>query len=218
MLLLLSAWQPVWADTSHEMEVWAPIILEVPVRDKVFATMEVLPIWQNNVTDFNFLGLRPALGYRFTPNIKGRVGYIWLDRYNTQQRGDHWIWEELSLAKTVGKVRLESRTRVEHQFIESLNGPAHRFRERLSIEYPLNEQWSAIVRNEFLWILNDLYDGPKQGLSENRLFAGVQRSFNTHRHLKTTWLIGYQLRLIDRQNEANTAAHGIFTVLHLKVR
>lgn len=70
------------AGREDDVGLWAPIYFNAPIRGRWWGYFEANPRINQNVSKFDQLLIRPALGYRFTRNGYIYNGFCWVSNYN----------------------------------------------------------------------------------------------------------------------------------------
>jgi hypothetical protein len=119
------------------------------------------------------------------------------------------ISQQVNYTRKFSSLRFLSRTRLEEQWIERVDGTAVRFRQMLRVTYPLPiaPDWAIVGYDEIFINLNTVGQrGPEAGFDENRFFLGINRTFSKYFSMD----VGYQTQLLNIwtvPNRANQMNH-----------
>jgi hypothetical protein len=203
---------PVWAESGldQDMQIWAPVNLEVPVTERARILLQAQGRWTDNVSDFTLFRLRPAGAYQLTENISVAAGYMWepaLKGSPLEQR----VWEQAMVTVPLRKQFVVNRFRLEQVFREGVGTTGHRGRYFLSYFHPIGESdWSLILGDEIIFNFNS-YGNIRAGFEQNRWYAGVRRDINELVFVEG----GYMLQLINRNQAPNGLNHNVYLRLNV---
>lgn len=161
--------------------------------------------------------VRPALGYDLHPRLTFWAGYAYLanDVALREPFDEHRLWQQLSWNLPVDFLPLHSRSRLEQRFVETGAETGWRYRQLLKAAPALssNGRLYASLWDEVFVDLNDTRWGQRQGLRQNRAFAGLGLHLDEAR--SKTLEVGYLNQWIDRRGRDNTVNHGLVVWLTL---
>lgn len=181
--------------TRHELQLWTPVSIEYPVYKKVYASLWVEPRIGGNMTEFDTLIVRPALGVRFNDHVKAATGYDWVSYYRPDGfENEHRVWEQVELSGHLKRLEVESRHRLEERFLPHTSDVGVRYRSRVRAVLPVGKtrRWYLAAMNELFLNLNDA--GPvESGFDRDRIFVGLGKRLNPHTRLEG----GYQLEMVN---------------------
>jgi hypothetical protein len=155
------------------------VITQVNINKEWFAYMEAQPRVGDDISRFERLIIRPAIGYNITPNIALFLGYAWTptfmnNQYEEDFRNENRIWEQLLIKDYRWGLDWQHRLRQEQRFIEDAAGPSNRTRYLLRGSYALSDSgtYGLTGYNEIFVNLNSQYKGPLGGFDRDRFFFG----------------------------------------------
>ena len=200
LIISLFNFQAARADSylEDDLQLWVPVYITFPVKDKIKGYFEVNPRTGDNVTDFSQLIIRPAVGYQVNDKLSLWQGYAWVTNYLGGFRNENRIFQQLIYQhKFLKKLLFIHRARLEERLIEDTGSTAIRGRYMLRAHYPLgkSKKWSLALYDEIFLNLNSVAGGPNAGLDQNRLFGGINKKINDQVNAE----LGYQMQLINRQ-------------------
>ncbi|OGI19723.1 MAG: hypothetical protein A3B68_05025 [Candidatus Melainabacteria bacterium RIFCSPHIGHO2_02_FULL_34_12] len=196
VILILSLWNLNSAcakDTfANDFGSWTEINFYAPITEKVQTRFHIIPRLLDNATDFNELGLHGLLGYKFNEYFSFYQGYAWNTLYIPNFTREQRPYQEAIISHEVDKLQFQHRIRFEERFLQGVDGVSLRGRYRLKGTYPLdkNKKWSLVLFDELLINFNSPNDGPKAGINQNRIYAGINRRLNENISAD----LGYQLQ------------------------
>lgn len=136
-----------------------------------------------NATPYAVL-VRPGVGYQIVPGMFVTLGYAWTPSWSAAGQAvedfvdEHRVWEqwqyEFPLAG--GAVRVQLRSRLEQRVRPGVGDDVGlRFRQMARVTVPLGTggRWLLAAWDELFVGLNDTDWKQRQGLDQNRVFAGV---------------------------------------------
>lgn len=229
------AYEQLGPNTRSDFRLWTPVYLTVSLPSKFIAYMEVNPRIADDVTNIDQLLLRPAIGYQLTEHISLWQGYAWVGNFNQPHTApqspffqENRIFQQVIYTQKFGDFKFMSRTRMEERWIEHAAGTALRFRQMLKLSYPLPvaPDWALVVYDEIFINLNsvDTLDearrgvskGPGAGIDQNRLFLGVNKSFNQYVNVD----LGYQNQMLNSRTlhgNANLINHMLLLQFYINL-
>lgn len=213
---------------TQDFRLWSPVFLTVKLPSSVLAHLEVQPRFADLDEDGHIdqLILRPAVGYQLTENLSIWQGYAWVGNYNQRHTPpqspffeESRIYQQVLYTPKFDSFKITSRTRLEERWIEHVDGTAVRFRTALRGMYPLPmaPEWALVASDEIFVNINTVgVRGPAAGFDQNRVFAGVNRTFTKYVNMD----IGYQNQLLNSRsipNLANQMNHVILLQLFINL-
>lgn len=162
--------------------------------------------------------LRPGLGYALSEKLSLWGGYAFIvtdQPFAAREFDEHRLWQQVLWTDTtpVGTVTL--RSRFEQRFAVTGADAALRFRQLVKWSWPIPFAggFSLVAANEVFVNVSNADWGPRQGLDQNRAFAGLGYAFD--QHVKAE--IGYMNQYIDRPIDPDRMSHilGINLLLNL---
>jgi hypothetical protein len=187
--------------------VWYLLLTHYKINDKWSVGNELHMRFDDWHKDKQQFLERPFVDYSITDGVIATVGYTYILTYPygeyplLDNKPEHNIWEQITLKQSVGKFSISHRYRWEHRYQGNLvpngNGGttvdgydySNRFRYRLTIKRPINDQYFINVFDE-LWIksddrlINSQYD-------RNWLYAGLGRKVSDHFSFQLAFLHQY---------------------------
>lgn len=201
-----------WADSHVEddFQSWNLATITFKKDEKYLGYFEVQPRIGNNILgadgrNFSQLILRPAAGYQLNKNVSLWQGYAWVPSNIPTRRDEHRIYQQLQVNNSFTKLAMVNRTRLEQRWIEGTGGTAVRARHMLRLAIPFTEskKWSWILYDELFINLNGPQGAPKAGFDQNRIFVGLNRTFNRNVNAEIGYINNYVNRadpVADRMN------------------
>lgn len=191
--LMALAWPaPVRSETKEDLGLWTPVYLNLPVSEKWSLFVEGQTRWSDDIGRANQLFIRPVALYKVTPALTLGQGYAWF-LYPISDTTEHRVWQQGLYTRTIGKLNLEHRARLEERFLEGLD-TSLRARYRFQAIYPLGktEKWSIVASNEvFIHLTSSSDAGIRQGFDQNRLYAGIRRNLGKQTFVEGGYLMQY---------------------------
>jgi len=195
------------SNLNQDFRLWAPVYLNFPISGPVKGYMEANPRFSNDVSDFDQLILRPALGYQLTPTLSLWQGYAWIANYEPGYIQEHRLFQQLIYSNKFSTFKLLSRSRLEERWIQHAIGTSVRARTMLRGDFPLPAYPTiAIVAYDEIFVnLNTIRQGPESGFDQNRFFLGINYTISPTFNVD----VGYQLQVINTtlSGLANQANH-----------
>jgi hypothetical protein len=191
---------------------WLQVVAEGSLKI-VDPSLEKGRLWLEGQTrfdgDFNnwYQGMaRAAIGYSLSDRATIWAGYTWLPTHNIGKKyisqQDVWPAFRYNLPTAIGTFMF--RTLWESNF-----GQGEQIRERprqmVKFTHPFDfeKRFSFIAWDEAFYRVNSTNWGGKSGFDQNRAFAGVGWTFNSH--IRTE--LGYLNQYIDDANHINATMH-----------
>lgn len=203
---------PAKADVSHDLQLWTPVYVTVPIKEKFKGFLEVNPRIGDNVTGIDQLVILPGIGYKLNENTTLWQGYGWTSMFNRGFPDEQRLWQRISYEKEFEKFTFEPSLRVDERFFEGAGGPSIRNKLVLKAIFPLSDRWAFSTYDSFYVNLNTVDNGPKGGFDQNRFFTGFQRKINDYANLE----FGYQFQYLNRRPPTiDRYQHGILAKLYL---
>lgn len=199
--------QVAWAKVDHDGQLWVPVYNRFTLFQDWQGWFEINPRFGDNISQIDQLLIRPAVGYQVTPSVSIWQGYAWITNYLPSFRDEHRLYQQLSYRRTLSKVRIFSRTRLEQRFVRDAGGVAIRAREMLRLDIPFSDEhvWGLVFYDELFVNVNTVDSGPEGGFDQNRFFMGIRRKVNRY----LSFDLGYQNQTINTSgpNLADTMHH-----------
>ncbi|MBS0588296.1 DUF2490 domain-containing protein [Nitrosomonas sp.] len=209
-------------ETDHE--VWGALFMQGnfgfidnknPELKKFRWWMEGQGRFGNDASQFSQSLVRPGVGYAITDKLIAWIGYAWAPTAEPlalkagHPYNEHRLWEQITWADNFSFGRLALRSRFEQRFFDhhapmpGSNDVAHRFRQMVKWNIPLNQinpNLSFVVQDE-LFIAMTTVSNPgfiTNGFDQNRGFVGLAYKFNQ----MATAEVGYMNQYINRPHSA----------------
>ena len=175
--------EPGFAETGNDTQAWSALVTTIPLTPSRnwFGYFEAQSRIGDNVGQLERLLIRPAIGYRISPDLAISVGYGWTptfmnNKYQSDFRDESRIWEQIAYSQhnVLDLFEITHRLREEQRFIEDAGGTQHRMRYMLKGSLPLNAERNAGLTgyNELFVGLNSVERGPRSGFDRDRFFFG----------------------------------------------
>jgi len=159
---------------DHDMAVWTALVGAVETDSALIASFET-HVRRDGARSTALL--RPAVGVRLADHWSTHAGYALI--LTVPDHGsvvnEHRAWGQVVGNASLGeRVRVQSRTRLEHRFVGS-GRVGHRARKFIRVEGPSGGSGGAspVVWNELFLGLNPTDWGAVAGVDQNRLFVGL---------------------------------------------
>jgi len=190
--------QPCVPAVNQDLQLWSPITLDGRLYKNYRGYLEITPRLGKNITRLNQLLLRPAIQYKFNDKISLFAGYLWQTNYqNGEVLHEHRLWEQALFNKDIKRFSIINRTRLEQRMFPHLSDTGNRLRHLLKFEYDLSDKWYLVTSDELFVNINSVANGPKAGIDQNRIFAGVGMRPRKRMRIE----IGYQYQYVNRSDQ-----------------
>jgi hypothetical protein len=199
---------------SNDLGQWDAISLELPVSDKVKASLDLQGRLNQNITSKDQLFIRPSIGYQVTPHVSLWQGYTWAPKFNDGMRNENRVWQQVLFEHSYKDIAITNRIRLEERFIANVPGTSVRGRHlfRLSKPFGHHKKWYLLTSNEFFVNINSKMGGPQSGFDQNRSFIGLGRKLTRHVSVEA----GYQLQYVNERDTPDNLNH--IGLVNLKVK
>ena len=191
------------AGTEHDLQLWTPITLDVPLHSKVRAYFEVGPRVGEGVSKLNQLLVRPAVEFRVNEHMSFFTGYLWQTTYGEQVLHEHRTWQQILLEKDIKRLSLINRSRLEQRMFPHLSCTGNRLRHLVKGNLRLTKHLYATTSNELFLNLNSVKDGPQRGVDQNRFFVGLGLKAHGNARIEA----GYQYQYVNLADEFDDQAN-----------
>ncbi|WBH17914.1 DUF2490 domain-containing protein [Sphingomonas radiodurans] len=177
-LLIIAA--PAQAQTTHDEGAWINATVMGPVDGRVVFFAEVQPRINDGVSRLTQLLLRPAIGYAVSDDLTIYQGYarvIDAVENGSDLREDRLFQQVTWNVGKIGKLEVQSRTRLEERWRSDGDGMSLRVRQMMRFEYPLaagKRRVAALASSEAFVGLKSAQWGGVEGFDQLRTFAGVE--------------------------------------------
>jgi hypothetical protein len=170
--------------TITDERVWFTFILQGPIgadTSKWRLSLESFFRSRNGVDELDSAAVRPILLYTLNKHHSVGGGYALAPSFPITGGTtiEHRWFEQYQWTQGMFGGTLTARTRLEQRFIENNSGVDHRFREAVRYSHPIVKGGRTYLTgyDELFVHLNDTTRS-KQGVDQNRAFAGAGENFN----------------------------------------
>jgi hypothetical protein len=180
LLPVLALAAPAQAQTTHDEGAWINATVIGSVDGPVVFFAEVQPRINDGVSRLTQLLLRPAIGYAVSDDLTIYQGYARV--IDAVENGPNLKEDRLFQQVTwnvgkIGKLEVQSRTRLEERWRSDGDGMSLRVRQMMRFEYPLapgRRRVAALGWSEAFVGLKSAQWGGVEGFDQLRSFAGVE--------------------------------------------
>lgn len=164
---------------DHDFQQWTQMTAFGPVKDNFLGYLELQPRLWDNAGRLGQMLVRPAIGYRFTPDTNVLIGYAYVhtDPLVGITTDEHRAWQQLiyPLIKTDG-LTVNGRTRFEQRTVENANDLGFRLRHQMRAQVPVSSgsRVLGVAWTEVFFNFNTTDWGAREGFDQVRSFVGVQ--------------------------------------------
>lgn len=194
------------AEDRNEGALWLVNQVAVPLDDRFALHAMVQNRWVNDLDNYERTVLRPWLSFDWNEHVELAAGY---DRHASEYTpsDEHRAWQRISYQYDFGRPTVLTHFWLEERFFEGSSSVAWRGRFQIGGSLELVQDLGLLVRNEFLFDLNETSRIRQRGLGEDQLYAGLYYDL-------TPWLrfdIGYLMQYRDQNDSPDLFNHGLFT-------
>jgi Protein of unknown function (DUF2490) len=199
---------PALAQTSHDEGVWLNATVMGSVKDRLIFFAEVQPRITEGASRVTQILLRPAIGWQVSPKLAVYQGYARvIDPLDGRDRIEDRLFQQATWnVGNLGRLEVQSRTRLEQRWRNDGDGMSLRARQMLRFEYPLTDaerRVAALGWSEAFVGLKSADWGGVTGFDQLRTFAGIEVPLPG----KSTLEIGYLNQTRDAPGRAVNMAH-----------
>ena len=182
-LCLLSALTmavPAAAQTTHDEALWVNGTVMGPIQGPIVFFAEVQPRIGDGVSRLSQLLLRPAVGVQLSKHVTVYQGYAHVTDpvENGPDRRENRLFQQVTWnVGTVGRLEVQSRTRLEERWRNDGDGMSLRARQMMRFEFPLapgSKRLAALGSIEGFVGLKSAEWGGITGFDQVRTFIGVE--------------------------------------------
>jgi hypothetical protein len=188
---------------------WWTLVIDTPIKGNLGFHFEAPVRRSDFLNTWYQLQFHEAATYKFSPNIVGTVGYVWMrtGRYGAHPVAHAYVeqrvYAELRVRQFLKKAEVEHRYRFDHRYLQNYSDGDNfywrrqeRVRYQAKLSYPLTkiggrgQQWFVVGGDEIL-----LHVGPNHGPSafdQNRLFGGFAYKPNSNHRLEAVYMNQYK--------------------------
>jgi len=176
----LSLAAPAVAQTTNDEQFWFNATVMGAVGGDLVYFAEVPPRIGDGVSRLDQLLLRPAIGWRISPQVTVYQGYAHVVSpvEGGKDRNEERSFQQISWTLPASRRgEIQSRTRLEQRWRSDGRDVGHRLREMIRGEYAFAESGRgvrALGSVEAFVALNDTDWGARGGFDQLRTFAGVE--------------------------------------------
>lgn len=203
-------------EESNDLGLWTQNVVNYN-RGKWMAELDVAPRLQYRICRFNELRLRGFLGYRLRPWLGTWIGcFPYAPVFEPRLTNETRLLQQIAIEKPIKKFASSLRGRLEQRFLEHNNGKTSwRFRIMPRINYFLDEKEALYVflADELFVNLNTISTTVRQGVGQNRIYAGVGFKVTKHTRMELAYLNQWIHRRYHVNDQPNRFNHNIFVNL-----
>jgi hypothetical protein len=164
---------------DHDFQYWTQLTAFGPVKGDFLGYLELQPRLWDNAARLGQLVVRPAVGYRITPDTNVLLGYAYVrtDPLGGIATDENRLWQQLiyPLLKMDGLTVL-ARSRLEQRTVVNAGSLGWRFRQQVRAQAPLSSgsRVLGVAWTEAFYNFNTTDWGAREGFDQVRAFVGVQ--------------------------------------------
>ncbi len=185
----------VQAEVTNDLQNWSLITLNKDLNDHWGLYLEAQNRLGQNFSGERRVLVRPAVKYKINNNTSLWLGYAWTPGFtNGNLNNENRLWQQVAYNKRfTNKLESFNYFRLEERFIEGAGSTSIRNRLLAGLKYPIlnSKTWKFVVFDEIFINYNSADNGPQAGCDQNRIFTGVEKTFNDHLSLTTGYLLDY---------------------------
>jgi hypothetical protein len=202
-------------DVESHANWWIPVVLEVPITERVHLNVLSENIILDNFQDNAVYQLAPKLNITLNKNLDIGAGYNYISYLRgpvrTQVLTENRLSQYVTLKHPMKHVTLETRLMLEEQFITWLNRATAQGRWLVGARAPLGKShFFAFASNEI--VVGFGQAGPlfPTGVRQNRLVAGLGCHVSKHIDVELAYMLFY---LQVANNTPDLLDHALVTSL-----
>jgi hypothetical protein len=180
--------------TITDERVWFTFILQGPIGPDSSPwrlSLESFYRSRDGVDQLDSAAVRPVLSYNINKHSSVGGGYAFAPSFPVTggTTVEHRWFEQYVWTTGAGGGTLSARTRLEQRFIENNSGADHRLREVVRYQHPVKHGSTVYLAgyDELFVHLNDTTRS-KQGVDQNRAYAGVGDALNKRFRVEVGYL------------------------------
>ena len=164
---------------DHDFQYWTQMTVQGPVKGNFLGYLELQPRLWDNAGRLGQMLVRPAVGYRITPDTNVLLGYVYVhtDPLGGVATDENRLWQQLiyPLIKTDG-LTVVGRSRLEQRTVVNANDLGWRVRQQVRAQVPFSSgsRVLGVAWTEVFFNFNTTDWGARQGFDQVRSFVGVQ--------------------------------------------
>lgn len=161
--------------------------------------LDLQPRWLDDGGRYDTTLVRPGLGWALSDRVTAWAGYAYVE-VDPPGRGpfvENRSWQQLTWNVPVEGFTLATRTRLEQRFVDDRGETGWRLRQFVKATLPVSPggDWFLSAYDEVFHDLGDTRWGQRQGLRQNRAFAGLGWRFDAERGASLE--VGYLNQWLD---------------------
>lgn len=171
---------PAAAQTVHDEGVWINATVMGPIKDRLVFFAEVQPRITDGASRLSALLLRPAIGWQASKDLTVYQGYARVVEpvEGGRDRHEDRLFQQATWnVGKIGKLEVQSRTRLEQRWRNDGDGMSLRARQMVRFEYPLHAGTRRVAlmgsAEGFVGLTRAEWGGTK-GFDQLRSFAGFE--------------------------------------------
>ena len=180
---------------DQDLQFWFPVQMVHPFGDDWTVSMQTEFRFQDNMSEFSELVLKPAVNYHINDHWALSAGYKFIDKH--EKPNEHDIWQELHYNWTCHDWIGGHQVRLEERFLGGISGILPRLRLLSHVAHPIGDSdwyatgWAA-ARFNLGNKVNASGHGPVSGFEQSRIFAGLGTHIGGHTKLEFGYLYRYE--------------------------
>lgn len=187
---------------DHDFQQWTQMTAFGPIMGNLLGYLELQPRLWDNAGRLGQMLVRPAVGYRFTPDTNLLLGYAYVrtDPLGGVATDENRLWQQLifPLLKMDG-LTVIARSRLEQRTVVNADSLGWRFRQQVRAQGPISSDGKllAVMWTEAFYNFNTTDWGAREGFDQWRTFIGVQLPITDRFNIEP----GYVNQTIFRRGE-----------------
>ncbi|MCO5165958.1 MAG: DUF2490 domain-containing protein [Planctomycetes bacterium] len=223
--LLALTWAPAAAaarELEQDVQLWtmfSTTYVHDAGRVELVPYLELQARFDDGMRELSLLQGRAAFFVRPVEELWLGGGLVYGTTFRERSTRREWRpYEEVQWQPELldGAVTLIPRVRLEHRFIQGVDAVSHRFRLRFGAEVGLFEVQGVQVDLELSYEvfanLNDVRDGPRQGLDQQRAYAGLIFRLTEAVDVE----VGYQAQHVNERGARDELNHELWLSVQLQ--
>ncbi len=197
-----------------DLQEWSLFIFQGPKAEKLRAYFEVQPRFGSDLSKMYTIMVRPAAQYHLTENSSVWLGYAWTPTFDPIFKDEQRLWQQYQFTLPMPSMSFSARTRFEERWIGGVPSTAFRLRQWVRLQIPLTKgetDWNFVTWDEIFFHLNSPTASIQTGYNQNRIFAGLSRTFYPSIRCEA----GYLLNHVHREAQPDLINHVILTAFYV---
>jgi Protein of unknown function (DUF2490) len=193
--LALAVFAPRSSEAADDdTQEWSTVTIRHSLDERWTLSLESRVRFDDDISRAKDLLIGPAIDLKLNDTVSLGLGYDYVYSFKTDATSENRIWEQIGLHFINGELDVENRLRLDERFLEGTDGAVYRLRYRLRLLHPIGASaWKAVGSDEVFLNLNSP-GNQVSGFEQNRLFAGVGRTFWSDLWLEAGYQWGYQAK------------------------